>query len=235
MLKYEKTSDISYALGTTLIFELINKSPSLLQRIYIHPKQLENEAFFKVKSFCLEKKIPLIRNNEKIFSALANKESCMMIGEFKKEYKNLEKNSSHLVLVNPSNMGNLGTILRSSLGFGIKNVAIIKPCPDIFDPKVVRASMGAIFSLNVELFDSFEDYEKNFKENNLYPFMLKATASLSEVNFRKPFSLIFGNEATGLDDSYLNKGTPVIIKISKEIDSLNLDNAVSIGLFEATK
>ena len=56
-------------------------------------------------------------------------------------------------------MGNLGTILRSCLGFGMKDIAIIKPGVDIFDPKVVRASMGSIFSLNISYFNSFEDYK----------------------------------------------------------------------------
>ena len=53
-----------------------------------------------------------------------------------------------------------------------------------------------------------------------------------------PMSIVkkqFGNEAKGLDRSYLEVGEPVLIKISGELDSLNLDNAVSIGLYELSK
>ena len=232
---YDKKNDTSYALGTTIVIELLKKRISDVVRVYIHPKQIDNDAFRLVSNFCKNSNIPLIKNNEKIFKDLANKESCMMIAEFNKYCQNLQNGANHMVLVNPSNMGNLGTIIRSSVGFGIKNIALIKPCPDYFDPKVVRASMGALFNINIKKYDSFEDYEKEFPSNNLYPFMLKAKSTLGKIEFKKPFSLIFGNEATGLPDSFLNKGTPVLIKISNEIDSLNLDNAVSIALFEATK
>ena len=56
------------------------------------------------------------------------------------------------------------------LGFGITNLNIVKPCVDVFNPKVVRASMGAIFSMNIELFNSIEDY-KNINKNS--PFVIQ--------------------------------------------------------------
>lgn len=62
------------------------------------------------------------------------------------------------MLHHPSDSGNLGTILRTALGFGLKNIAIIRPAVDSDDPRVVRASMGAAFSLNIRHFDSFEQY-----------------------------------------------------------------------------
>ena len=63
--------------------------------------------------------------------------------------------------------------------------------------------------------------------------MLKAKATLPETKFNKPFSLIFGNEATGLPDSFLEYNS-VIIPHNKLIDSLNLEVATSIGLFYAS-
>ena len=138
----------------------------------------------------------------------------------------------HVVLVNPSNAGNLGTIIRSSCGFNFLDLVIIKRAVDIFDPKTVRASMGALFNIRFSLFDSFEDYKKT-NNHNYYPFMLKAKTTLPETNFIKPFSLIFGNEATGLPDSFLEYNS-VIIPHNKLIDSLNLEVATSIGLFYAS-
>ena len=61
-------------------------------------------------------------------------------------------------------MGNLGTIIRSSLGFGIKNIALIGNNIDYLDPKVIRASMGAIFKMNIVRFETLEDYLKNHKK-----------------------------------------------------------------------
>ena len=65
--------------------------------------------------------------------------------------------------------------------------------------------------------------------------MLKAKNTLGNIKISNPYSIILGNEATGLDDSYLNEGEPVLIKISSKVDSLNLDNAASIALYEFAK
>ena len=159
----------------------------------------------------------------------------MVIAEFKKRFNTLEKDAAHLVLVNPSNMGNLGTILRSCLAFNINNVALISPCADPYDPKTIRASMGSIFSINLTIFPSFEEYKKLYSNHHFYPFMLKAKNTLGNIKISNPYSIILGNEATGLDDSYLNEGEPVLIKISSKVDSLNLDNAASIALYEFAK
>ena len=169
------------------------------------------------------------------FNILSQKENCYVIGEFSKKYSTLDKTASHIVLNNPSNAGNLGTIMRSAAGFGIVDLAIIRPAADPFDPKTVRSSMGSIFRLNIEEFDSFDEYMGKAGQRNVYPFMLKAKKKLNETEFAKPFSLVFGNEATGLDDSFLSIGTSVIIAHSDRSDSLNLPIAASIAMYEATK
>jgi len=132
-------------------------------------------------------------------------------------------------------MGNLGTIIRVMLGFNYNNLAIIKPCIDIFDPKVIRASMGSIFSTNIELYDSIDDYLKE-NTNQKYPFMLQASTTLQSLKQKdQPHTLIFGNEASGLSNDFLKIGTPLIIEHSKNIDSLNLSMSVGIALYEFNK
>lgn len=231
MDKYSKKSDISYALGTTLTIEMLMRKKEVATRIYINPLQKRDETFNKLVTLAREATIPVITNNQKIFTALSDKDNVMAIGEFKKFDSALPKEKNHLVLVNPSNMGNLGTIMRSGAAFEIGGLAIIKPAADCFDPKCVRSSMGAIFSLPFHYYDSFEEYEKDFPEHHLYPFMLQAKKELGEATKKEPYTLVFGNEATGLPREFLDKGEPVIIAQSSLIDSLNLDNAVSIGLY----
>ena len=159
----------------------------------------------------------------------------MVIGEFLKWNDSLNSDENHIVLVHPSNKGNLGTILRSAAAFSYKGIAIISPAADAFDPKTVRSSMGAIFSVPFSYYDSFESYQKEMGERHYYPFMLQAKEYLGSENILKPYSLIFGNEATGLDSSFLKIGTPLKIPQSSDVDSLNLDNAVSIALYEFSK
>lgn len=231
MEKYEKSNDTTYALGTTLTIELLKRKIELAKRIYISPKQKRDDTYNLIVSLSKENKIPLIENNEKIFRALSEKDNCMVIAEFKKEKGTLDKDSNHIVLVNPSNKGNLGTIFRSAAAFSYRDIAIITPAADHFDPKTVRSSMGAIFSLNIATFPSFEEYLSLYGDRHFYPFLLKAETYLPDVKKEVPYSLIFGNEATGLPDSFYQIGTPIKIPQSSLVDSLNLDNAVSIALY----
>ncbi|MBR2603677.1 MAG: TrmH family RNA methyltransferase [Bacilli bacterium] len=233
MTKYDKDSNVSYTLGTTLTLELLNKKVSSCNRVYIHSKQLQNDTLNKILDICKNNNIEVIYS-DKIINKLSDKENCYIVGEFTKFDCDINYNENSICLVNPSNAGNLGTIIRTCAGFNIKNLIIIEPAVDIFNPKVVRASMGAIFNINFKYFKSFEDYKK-LTNNAFYPFMLKGSTNLHVVDKKNPYTLIFGNEATGLDDSYLNIGTPVRINHTNNIDSLNLDNAVSIAVYEFTK
>lgn len=238
--RYRKDSEVSYALGITLTFELLYNRPEQVTRVYIHSQCKEGEALERLLGLCRKQAVETVYT-DKIFNVLSQKENCYVIGEFKKFAGDLDKKASHVVLVNPSNAGNMGTIMRSAVGFGVQQLAIIRPGVDIFDPKTVRASMGAIFRIQYKYYDSFEEY---LKENNqtgdgvervCYPFMLDARKKLHDVQFGKRFSLIFGNEATGLPADFHEVGTTVIIPHTDNIDSLNLPIAASIALYEATK
>lgn len=234
MKRYKREDEVSYSLGITLTFELLNYASEYATKVYIHSQMDRGEVFEKLKELCVKKQVPM-EFSDKPFNILSQKENCFCIGEFKKFERKVEKGSNHVVLNNPSNAGNMGTIMRSAAGFGITDLIIITPAVDHFDPKTVRASMGAIFRINISVFSSFEDYAKEYGNREMYPFMLKAKKQLSQLEVKKPYSLIFGNEATGLPDEFLEVGTSVIISHSDRIDSLNLPIAASIALYEATK
>ena len=171
----------------------------------------------------------------KAIEKLSDNGNVYIMGVFEKYNQSCNHNENQVLLVNPSDMGNLGTIIRVMLGFNYTNLAIIKPCVDIFNPKVIRASMGSIFSMNIELFDSIEDY-LNKNKNPKFPFMLQANTPLHSIAQKpQPHTLIFGNEAHGLDKQYLSIGTPLIIEHSNKIDSLNLSMSVGIALYEFSK
>jgi TrmH family RNA methyltransferase len=95
--------------------------------------------------------------------------------------------------------------------------------------------MAALFSLRSEYFGSFEEYTARYGRHNLYPFMTVGDLRLSDASFTRPYSLIFGNESSGLSEEYREKGTAVTIAHSSRIDSLNLPTAVALALYEATR
>ncbi|MBR1740636.1 MAG: TrmH family RNA methyltransferase [Lachnospiraceae bacterium] len=232
--RYRKDSEVSYSLGITLTFELLKYKKENATRVFVHSEMKDGDTLAHLRAICMEAGIELLFT-DKIFHVLSEKENCYVIGEFRKYAGHLSGQCSHIVLVNPSNAGNLGTIMRSALGFGFGQMAVIRPAVDAFSPKVVRASMGAIFSVDFEYFDSFSEYLGRFKERELYPFMLQAKKRLYDVEPADWFSLIFGNEATGLPEEFLKVGTSVIIPHADRIDSLNLPIAASIAMYEFSK
>ncbi len=228
---YKKEFDYSYALGAFPTVELIKKRPEQVTEVLLHSTFTDREL---IMSLCREHNIPVLEN-DKTIARLSDKENVFVIGVFRKYEDTLAADQPHLMLVNPGNMGNAGTIFRTCLAFGIHDVAIITPGIDRFHPKAVRASMGALFSLRVQCFPDFETYRKQYgtAERKLYSFMLTGKKQLTAENCPKPelFTLIFGNEATGLPEEYADFSESIIIPQSPEVDSLNLTIAVGIGAY----
>ena len=230
---YKKEGDITYSLGATVTMEYLNVCPEVIEGVILHPKFDSEDTIAKINEICRRHGIP-VETSEKPFNILSKKGNCFVIGVIRKHLEKISS-GSHVVLVNPSDAGNMGTIIRTCAGFGIMDIAVITPAVDTFDPRTVRASMGARSRVKMELFDSFDEYEARFPENKLYPFMLDGSTLLQETAIDAPFSLIFGNEATGLPSSFQAKGNPIRIEHTHNIDSLNLPTAVGIAIYEATK
>lgn len=230
---YKSDNIHTYGLGATVAMEYLLKQRDVVRAIIMHPDFRSEETKAKIYEIC-GKDIP-VSVEEKPFNILSKKDNCFVICVIEKKTETIS-GGNHMVLVNPSNCGNLGTIIRSCLGFGVKDLAIVgKTSADPNDPKTIRASMGARASVKIEVFEKFEDYSERFPENSLYPFMLDGSTILQETVINKPFSLIMGNEATGLDPAFQKVGKPIRIEHSSDIDSLNITIAASIGLYEATR
>lgn len=231
---YKKTNETTYALGASLTFELLTQQPQQTVKVYFHPDFSKSKEHDRFIGLCQKNHI-YYEENAKIFRRLADKEKCLVIGEFKKYKRDINPDKNHLVLVNPSNMGNLGTIIRTAIGFGINDIALVRPAADIYDPKVIRASMGSFYQLRFTYFNTFEEYEQSVSKRPYYTFRLNASTSLAETKIPEHYSLIFGNESSGLPDEFDFIGNGVIIQHYPTIDSLSLPVAVSIGLYEFTK
>ncbi len=153
---------------------------------------------------------------------------------FEKFRDDLDPERPQVLLHQPGDCGNLGTILRTALGLGVEDVALVGPCADPFDPRTVRASMGSLFRLRLRVYDSFEAYAAEQGPRECYPFMLDASVPLAEV-LAKPVSrrrtLIFGNEGRGLPAEFARVGQPVRIPSNDKVDSLNLAIAAGIGIY----
>lgn len=232
---YSRRLNYSYALGVFPALKLLEARPESVSRLLLHSEGLRNEGVSLLREKCASLGI---REEfaDRVLRRESQKDNCFAALVFEKYEAALDEGKPHVVLCQISDGGNLGTALRACLGFGIKNVAIVRPCVDAFDPHVLRASMGAFYGMNVRTFDSFEDYRALYPDHALYPFMLDGAIPLNDAarNHAPLYALVFGNEQTGLPARFAQLGQSVLIPQSKEIDSLNLAVAVSIGTYVFT-
>lgn len=227
---YKKEYDYSYTLGAYATIEMILTRPQIVHCVYIHTSYQDKAS---LEALCQKNNITFIYD-DKVFARVSKKENCYVLGVFHKYIDKLDIAKPHIVLVNPSDMGNLGTIIRIAAGFCICNIGIITPAADIFNPKTVRASMGSLFRSNYQQFESFEEYRSVYRQHQIFPFMLHADITLSLENCPREdlFCLVFGNEAAGLDEEkYKGIGTSIRIPQSALVDSLNVSVAAGIGTF----
>ncbi len=233
---YSRKLDYSYQLGVFPALMLLEARPDCASRLLLHSQGLDNEGVVKLRERCATLGVRE-EMADRVLRRESKKDNCFAGLVFNKYESGLSPDASHAVLCQISDNGNAGTAMRSLLGFGVRDVALVRPCVDVFDPHVLRASMGAFFKLRVRTYDSFDEYRAEFPDRPLYPFMLDGAQPLDAVaaDAHAPFSLVFGNEQTGLPREFADLGQSVLIPQSDEIDSLNLAVAVSVGAYVFTR
>ena len=233
---YDKSLDYSYAPGIFPATECLKNAPERCLRLLLSSASEKSEGaqHLRAQAEALGVRTEIA---DRALERISKKENCFAAMVYRKAEGVFDADSPHIVLHHPSDSGNMGTILRTALGFGLRNVAVIRPAVDSDDPRVTRASMGAAFSLGVRHFDSFEAYREEFPDRQLFPFMLTGAVPLQEAVARVagPFSLIFGNEASGLPDAFAEMGVSTLIPHRGKIDSLNLAIAAGIGMYAFTQ
>lgn len=221
--KYRKKEASFIAEGEKIVNELISSNLSI-QNIYaleswVKKAQLNKELNSKV-NIITEKQLKKI-------SALTTAQEVMAVVDIPKELRVLDcKENLVLALDNVKDPGNLGTIIRTADWFGIKQIVCSPECVDAFNPKVVQASMGSIFRVQLHyknLYDwlnslDCEVYAAHLKGKNLW----KAELHNSGV-------LLMGNESMGISDELMQLvSSSLKIPAKGKAESLNVAVATAI-------
>ena len=154
--------------------------------------------------------------------------------------KKLEKNNignKILILDGIQDPGNLGTIIRSGVAFNIDTIVLGKDCVDLYNSKVLRATQGMIFNINI-VEEDLEVFIPTLKEKNyrIYGTKVNGGKSLKNIEKNDKFAIIMGNEGRGVKDSILNLCSDYIyIDMNEKCESLNVGVATSIILYELDK
>ena len=149
----------------------------------------------------------------------------------------IKKDSLILVLEAVEKPGNLGAMLRTAYAANIDAVILNNLQTDLYNPNVIKASSGHVFSDQVVM-ASPDETLKWLRENNIKIMATNITAAekYTEVDWLKASAIIMGTEATGLSDFWLkNADKNIIIPMKAGIDSLNVSVGAGIIAFEARR
>lgn len=144
-----------------------------------------------------------------------------------------------LVLENIQDPGNLGTMLRSGEGAGVTGVILTKGCADIYNPKVIRSTMGSIFRVPyIYAEESAAEVVRdlNARGINTYAAHLQGKRNYDEFDYTLPSAFLIGNEGNGLTEEAAEAArTKILIPMKGEVESMNAATSSAILTFEAAR
>jgi TrmH family RNA methyltransferase len=227
--------------GIECIKQALNARQEITRIIVKDINTLSNWGKNVIKQY---KDAKIIEMSEKLYNELTDKTdpSEMLITAKIKPHTLGDITADNPFLIafdRPSDYGNLGSIIRSANAFNADGIFIIGHGVDVYEPKVIRASLGSVFftkMVTVESMEIFEEYIKNQKKKNNME--VAGTDSLGTVSIKncilkRPIMVIIGNEAKGMSVK-LKEICDKIIKIPMEgdVNSLNVSCAASIVMWE---
>ena len=149
----------------------------------------------------------------------------------------LSENPLILVMEAIEKPGNIGAILRTCDAAKIDAVIIANPKTDLYNPNIVRSSVGCLFTNQIATGSTEEVIDYLIQKNiNFYSATLQNSTSYHTQNYTLPTALVVGTEASGLSELWRKKATQnIIIPMQGEIDSMNVSVAAAILIFEAKR
>lgn len=142
-----------------------------------------------------------------------------------------------LVAESPEKPGNIGALLRTADAANVDAVIIANPKSDLYNPNIIRSSVGCIFTNQIATGTTSEII--NFLIQNkiqIYCAALQASENFVDQDYTQASAIVVGTEATGLSEEWIQNSTQnIIIPMQGEIDSMNVSVAAGILIFEAKR
>ncbi|MBE5935999.1 MAG: RNA methyltransferase [Lachnospiraceae bacterium] len=149
----------------------------------------------------------------------------------------IKKDTSKLLFLEDiRDPGNIGTMIRTAEGAGFDGIVLSKESVDMFNPKVVRSTMGAIYRVPFIYEDNFVDAIKNkyiAAGYDLYAAHLEGAVSYTTIDYCKKTGIIIGNEANGISDKVVDIAQNMIkIPMEGQVESLNAAVSAALIMYE---
>ena len=202
---------------------------------------IEIEYIFVLKDKTDSYNLPdekIILTNEIVLKKISTTDSAPEIVAIAKKkissFNDLANAKKVVLIENIKDLGNLGTILRSSVAFGTDGVILYgKECADMYNPKCVRSTVGNLWKIPVVYVEKFEDLNKYFDKFERIATLPRAKSYLKDFKSTVPMLVMFGSEADGLSQELIAFSTKQVkIEMADNVESLNLSVSCAVVLYE---
>ena len=184
------------------------------------------------EDFSMDSRITFISRD--VMKKLSSTDSIPNVIGVCKKKEEKEVGNKILILEDIQDPGNLGTIIRSSLAFGIDTIVLSPKTVDLYNSKVVRSTQGMMFHINI-IVRELIPFIKELKKDNyvIYGTKVDNGVNVKDIDKKDKYALIIGNEGNGMSsnvESLCDKN--LYIDMDKRVESLNASVAASILLYE---
>ncbi|MBQ7760804.1 MAG: RNA methyltransferase [Clostridia bacterium] len=246
--KYRNSEKLFLCDGIKLFKEAVSFYAKIKYIIVKNDAILDDECIKKLKE-CLNKQLKVICVNSDVFNKITTEQApqgIITVCEFldtKHRYLNEERidysNEHMMFLESIRDPGNLGTIIRNSVAFGYDRIILTSDCVDLYSPKVIRATMGAIFKIKIDVVSNVEATILNLKRSKkriLASSLGNKSLVLDSEKLSGNDVVVIGNEGHGVSNGmlYMSDDT-VFIPMEPNSESLNASVAATIFMWEQYK
>lgn len=181
-------------------------------------------------SLAVYRKMVMRDTTEGVIGVLKQKDAKL------RDWRPKNKDPFFLILESIEKPGNLGAILRTADASGVDAVIISDPHTDIYNPNVIRSSVGGFFSILTFVCtnNQVKDFLNRFKINS-YAASLQKSTDYTDADFTKATAIIMGSEAKGLSPFWLRDSAAVKIPMLGQVDSLNVSVATAVLAYEVVR
>lgn len=234
--KYRDQSNEYVIEGIKLVEEAINENAKIKQIVICEEctktQEISKKLMYEIASF------DCIYVTENVFNSITevkNPQGILAVIERRNSENEINYNEDIIVALDGiQDPGNLGTILRTVDSIGLKQILVSKETADVYNPKVVRSTMGAIFRVKVIECDNLE---KTLKEIKKYKYEIVVTSlqtneSIYDIKYNKKI-IVIGNEANGVSKEIQEMSDKKVkIPMLGKTESLNASVATGVVLYE---
>lgn len=225
--------------GTKMFSELPD---GRMEKVYVSESFLKQDGSKAVLEKCQGRYESV---TDEVFKAMSDTQTpqgiLALVRQYEYTLKDIlnQKGPAHIMILETiQDPGNLGTILRAGEGAGITGIVMNQTTADIFNPKVIRSTMGSIYRVPFVYVENLKDALLELKKNKIHLFAahLKGKRNYDEEDYTGDTGFLIGNEANGLNGETADLAdTFVKIPMAGKVESLNAAVAASILMFETAR